>query len=279
MGGSQAAWGFRWADIVPEQRPSDPDLDTTKTSAGNMQLPQVAQDSHRNRARHRARLARTRIIATACRPWGVPRGCCTAHRAEGRPCVGRFCAEKLVACPPARKCSKASAWPRDLHDLADGVINGSDPEPRETDKSNFQPEAEGRGVKYGLPSNVEYCTRCVISNQRPNSAVEYEHKDTTRRRPSPSTRRVSATPAGSPRRSAATSTGRCVRSHCTNCWTVIAAAMAATTAWCPVRAARTASTRRTCARSSGMHPLTVTWRRTSTRSGDGAIFSAGSTPA
>jgi N-acetyl sugar amidotransferase len=49
------------------------------------------------------------------------------------------------------------------------------PEPRETDKSKYLPEVEDRGVKYGLPSNVEYCTRCVISNQRPNSAVEYEH--------------------------------------------------------------------------------------------------------
>jgi N-acetyl sugar amidotransferase len=28
---------------------------------------------------------------------------------------------------------------------------------------------------YGLPAHVEFCTRCVISNQRPNSAVEYEH--------------------------------------------------------------------------------------------------------
>ena len=30
-------------------------------------------------------------------------------------------------------------------------------------------------VRYGLPSEVRFCTRCVISNQRPNSAVEYEH--------------------------------------------------------------------------------------------------------
>lgn len=28
---------------------------------------------------------------------------------------------------------------------------------------------------YGLPLNVGYCRKCVISNQRPNSAVEYEH--------------------------------------------------------------------------------------------------------
>ncbi len=30
-------------------------------------------------------------------------------------------------------------------------------------------------TKYGLPQEVKFCTRCVISNQRPNSAVEYKH--------------------------------------------------------------------------------------------------------
>jgi N-acetyl sugar amidotransferase len=30
-------------------------------------------------------------------------------------------------------------------------------------------------VKYGLPAEVRFCTRCVISNQRPNSAVEFKH--------------------------------------------------------------------------------------------------------
>jgi N-acetyl sugar amidotransferase len=30
-------------------------------------------------------------------------------------------------------------------------------------------------VKYGLPENVVYCKRCVISNQRPNSTVEFRH--------------------------------------------------------------------------------------------------------
>lgn len=28
-------------------------------------------------------------------------------------------------------------------------------------------------VKYGLPESVEYCSRCVVSNQRPNSTVEF----------------------------------------------------------------------------------------------------------
>jgi N-acetyl sugar amidotransferase len=30
-------------------------------------------------------------------------------------------------------------------------------------------------VKYGLPGNVRFCTRCVMSNQRPASAVEFKH--------------------------------------------------------------------------------------------------------
>jgi N-acetyl sugar amidotransferase len=30
-------------------------------------------------------------------------------------------------------------------------------------------------VKYGLPREVRFCKSCVISNQRPNSAVEYSH--------------------------------------------------------------------------------------------------------
>ena len=30
-------------------------------------------------------------------------------------------------------------------------------------------------AKYGLPPEVRYCARCVISNQRPNSAIEYQH--------------------------------------------------------------------------------------------------------
>lgn len=30
-------------------------------------------------------------------------------------------------------------------------------------------------TKYGLPLEVKFCKRCVISNQRPNSAVEFKH--------------------------------------------------------------------------------------------------------
>jgi len=54
--------------------------------------------------------------------------------------------------------------------------------PKEIDKSLFLPNIEKPGVKYGLPSEVAYCRRCVISNQRPNSAVEYAHTKDTKKK-------------------------------------------------------------------------------------------------
>jgi N-acetyl sugar amidotransferase len=36
-------------------------------------------------------------------------------------------------------------------------------------------------AKYGLPLQVRFCRSCVISNQRPNSAVEYEHTSASRK--------------------------------------------------------------------------------------------------
>lgn len=39
----------------------------------------------------------------------------------------------------------------------------------------FTREGDGLSARYGLPEHVQFCTRCVISNQRPNSAVEFKH--------------------------------------------------------------------------------------------------------
>lgn len=36
-------------------------------------------------------------------------------------------------------------------------------------------QTSGFETKYGLPGNVNFCKKCVISNQRPNSAVEFKH--------------------------------------------------------------------------------------------------------
>ena len=41
---------------------------------------------------------------------------------------------------------------------------------------------EGRlEVKYGLPGEVKFCKRCVISNQRPASSVEFQHRRDSRK--------------------------------------------------------------------------------------------------
>lgn len=43
----------------------------------------------------------------------------------------------------------------------------------------FKKDGPNPEARYGLPTEVIYCKKCVISNQRPNSAVEYTHtKDT-----------------------------------------------------------------------------------------------------
>lgn len=45
----------------------------------------------------------------------------------------------------------------------------------QVDETKFDLPANELEVKYGLPREVKFCKKCVISNQRPNSAVEYAH--------------------------------------------------------------------------------------------------------
>jgi N-acetyl sugar amidotransferase len=47
--------------------------------------------------------------------------------------------------------------------------------PQAVDLSDFAKNQTSYKAKYGLPEKVAYCQQCVISNQRPNSAVEYNH--------------------------------------------------------------------------------------------------------
>ena len=49
------------------------------------------------------------------------------------------------------------------------------PYPEAVDTKLFAPGASTSDTKFGLPEEVAFCKRCVISNQRPNSAVEYKH--------------------------------------------------------------------------------------------------------
>ena len=43
------------------------------------------------------------------------------------------------------------------------------------DLSRHAPDAKDPEAYYGLPPEVAFCRTCVISNQRPNSAVEFKH--------------------------------------------------------------------------------------------------------
>lgn len=48
--------------------------------------------------------------------------------------------------------------------------------PQTIDRSTYsQPNGASLATKYGLPPEVRFCRKCVISNQRPNSAVEFSH--------------------------------------------------------------------------------------------------------
>ena len=49
------------------------------------------------------------------------------------------------------------------------------PYPEHIDRSRYQGDDFINETKFGLPAEVRYCVRCVISNQRPNSALEYNH--------------------------------------------------------------------------------------------------------
>ncbi len=49
------------------------------------------------------------------------------------------------------------------------------PMPTTIDYSLFEEKSDKLQVKYGLPAEVIYCKKCVISNQRPSSTIEFSH--------------------------------------------------------------------------------------------------------
>ncbi|WP_135081517.1 N-acetyl sugar amidotransferase [Terasakiella sp. SH-1] len=52
---------------------------------------------------------------------------------------------------------------------------------QEIDYSQYEPLKSDNDAFFGLPKEVQYCNKCVISNQRPNSAVEFSHTKNTRK--------------------------------------------------------------------------------------------------
>tara|TARA_E500000318_G_scaffold111353_1_gene129664 strand:+ start:497 stop:1930 length:1434 start_codon:yes stop_codon:yes gene_type:complete len=49
------------------------------------------------------------------------------------------------------------------------------------DFSSFAPDNSDPSTRYGLPKDIKFCTKCVISNQRPNSSVEFKHTKQSRK--------------------------------------------------------------------------------------------------
>ncbi len=49
------------------------------------------------------------------------------------------------------------------------------PKSRTIDLKNFEPSRTSLIAKYGLPDTVSFCQRCVTSNQKPISAIEFQH--------------------------------------------------------------------------------------------------------
>ena len=48
-----------------------------------------------------------------------------------------------------------------------------DPRHKKINFSEFGPKNKEPKALYGLPNKVEFCSTCVVSNQRPNSSIEY----------------------------------------------------------------------------------------------------------
>ena len=47
--------------------------------------------------------------------------------------------------------------------------------PEQVNKNNYQKKYSEAKAFYGLPNKVNFCTSCVISNQRPSSSVEFQN--------------------------------------------------------------------------------------------------------
>ena len=49
--------------------------------------------------------------------------------------------------------------------------------PKKLNKDLFKKNLKKPQIKYGLPGKIVYCRKCVISNQRPSSSVEFKNRD------------------------------------------------------------------------------------------------------
>ena len=55
------------------------------------------------------------------------------------------------------------------------MLKYTDPRRDKIDLAAYSPDNKDPATMYGLPQQIVFCKECVISNQRPNSSVEYKH--------------------------------------------------------------------------------------------------------
>ena len=53
--------------------------------------------------------------------------------------------------------------------------------PDPVDAKDFERDNKNPSIKFGLPSEVRFCRKCVISNQRPSSTTEFHHHKETKK--------------------------------------------------------------------------------------------------
>lgn len=56
------------------------------------------------------------------------------------------------------------------------------PRPKPVDLKLFDRDIRDRETKFGLPSDVAFCSRCILSNQRPQSSVEFKSSKDTKKK-------------------------------------------------------------------------------------------------
>ncbi len=56
-----------------------------------------------------------------------------------------------------------------------------DPSLKKIDINQFKENNSNLQVKYGLPKEIKFCVKCGISNQRPNSTIEFKHNKNSKK--------------------------------------------------------------------------------------------------
>ena len=56
-----------------------------------------------------------------------------------------------------------------------------DPRLKNLDLSKFLEKKSNLEAKYGLHIKIKFCSKCCISNQRPNSTIEFKHNKNSKK--------------------------------------------------------------------------------------------------